>query len=84
MQEPSVFYVPADIPPDIERRLSERFGIRPGDAILRFHGQCPPYTLQRDFDGASAGELGAIISRLTRERGRGRSPARSFLRLRAE
>lgn len=66
---PSVFYVPDDLPEDIAARLVERFGIKPGDAILRFPGESPPYTLQRDFDGSAATELGTIIGRLIREQG---------------
>lgn len=82
--QPSVFYVPSQMPPEVARRLAEHFGIEPGDAILQFPGERPPLTLQRDFDGAEAAELRAIMRRLIREQGpspRRRAPSSQQLRV---
>lgn len=70
---PSVYRVSDALPPDVKRRLAEKFGIRPGDSILRFPGESPPYTLHRDFDGVEAAELRTIIgTHLTRDAARPR------------
>jgi len=58
---PVVYYIPENLPTWIAERLAKRYGARPGDAILHFPGEDPPYTLQRDFGGVAAVELQRII-----------------------
>lgn len=63
---PVVYRVPYDLPGRVMHELRERFGAKPGDEVVYFPGEDPPYTLQRDFDGNLARALEVILPYLCR------------------
>lgn len=64
--DPIIYHIPENLPAWVAWRLAQRYGARPGDALLYFPGEEPPYTLQRDFDGNAAADLRNIIPYLFR------------------
>ena len=61
--QPSVYRVPENLPPHLVKLLSTRFRAAPGDEFFRYD-EAPRFTLQRDYDGAAARELDALLPHL--------------------